>query len=438
MVPKGWERGDLQSYISIKHGFAFKSEFFSESGDYVLLTPGSFYESGGFRDQGAKTKYYDGEVPDGYLLSKGDMLIAMTEQAEGLLGSSLFVPEDGRYLHNQRLGLVQVKNSEKIYLDFLYLFFNSPNIRKQITEQSTGTKVKHTSPDRLCSVVGLIPSLPEQKKIAKILSVWDKAITTTEQLLANSQQQKKALMQKLFTGKVRFFKKGANKLEVRKGYSKSRLGPLPSDWAVETIKKHLWFQEGPGVRNFQFTESGVKLFNGTNIQFNNITLSNTTTHISEEEAFGAYKHFLVDAGDLLIACSGISVDRFDEKIAFVGEEHLPLCMNTSTMRFKSIDSNVVDIRYFQYFMQSNLFKNQIRRQATGSAQLNFGPSHVAKCFVVLPSFQEQQKIASLLSLFDFEIRAIQKKLDLLKDEKAALMQQLLTGKRRVKIEGTMQ
>ena len=102
-------------------------------------------------------------------------------------------------------------------------------------------------------------------------------------------------------------------------------------------------------------------------------------NISEEEAFGAYKYFLIDTGDLLIACLGISVDRFDEKIAFVGEEHLPLYMNTSTMRFKTIDENVIDIKYFQYFIRLNLFKNQIRRPATGSAQLNFGPSHVASC-----------------------------------------------------------
>lgn len=191
MVPNGWEKSDLTHLITIKHGFAFKSEFYSDKGQYVLLTPGSFYETGGFRDQGSKTKYYIGDIPDGYILSQGDMLLAMTEQAEGLLGSALFVPENNRYLHNQRLGLVQILNQEKVCKDFLYLFFNSPSIRKQITEQSTGTKVKHTSPDRLCSVIGLIPPLKEQQKIAEIISSWDQAISATERLLENSQQQKK-------------------------------------------------------------------------------------------------------------------------------------------------------------------------------------------------------------------------------------------------------
>ncbi|RAY31435.1 restriction endonuclease subunit S, partial [Enterobacter kobei] len=203
MVPKGWKKRDLHKLITIKHGFAFKSEYFSNDGQYVLLTPGSFNESGGFRNQGPKTKFYSGPIPNGYLLSKGDLLLAMTEQAEGLLGSPLFVPEDNKYLHNQRLGLVEINCPDKICSDFLYLLFNHADSRKQITEQSTGTKVKHTSPDRLCSVIGLIPPLLEQKKIAQILSTWDKAIAVTEKLLANSQQQKKALMQQLLTGEKR-------------------------------------------------------------------------------------------------------------------------------------------------------------------------------------------------------------------------------------------
>jgi type I restriction enzyme S subunit len=82
---------------------------------------------------------------------------------------------------------------------------------------------------------------------------------------------------------------------------------------------------------------------------------------------------------------------------------------------------------------SSLFKDQIRRQITGSAQLNFGPSHVSNCFIVLPTFEEQQKIASTLTVADKEIDILERQLRDLKQEKKALMQQLLTGKRRVTI-----
>ena len=79
---KGWVEKPLSELCDIKHGFAFKSEFFTSEGDYVLLTPGNFYESGGYRDRGEKQKYYTGEIPRDYVLSEGDLLVAMTEQRQ--------------------------------------------------------------------------------------------------------------------------------------------------------------------------------------------------------------------------------------------------------------------------------------------------------------------------------------------------------------------
>jgi len=64
---EGWEEKKLRNICNIKHGFAFKSEFFVGNSNYVVLTPGSFYETGGFRDQGKKTKYYRGDIPEGYI-----------------------------------------------------------------------------------------------------------------------------------------------------------------------------------------------------------------------------------------------------------------------------------------------------------------------------------------------------------------------------------
>lgn len=338
------------------------------------------------------------------------------------------------YNMNQAIVFFRLDKTQ-IDVNYFIAYLSSFVAQEWLSARSKKTSGQQNLTIETCKLLPVpLPPLPEQQKIAQILSIWDKAITTTEQLLFNSQQQKKALMQQLLTGKKRFYSNGNYFYSVREGFARSKLGTLPSDWKVELIKKHLWYQEGPGVRNHQFTEQGVKLFNGTNIQFNKIDLSNTTTHISEEECIGAYKHFLVDDGDLLIACSGISVDRFDEKIAFASSAHLPLCMNTSTMRFKPL-SGGVDITYFHYFMQSLVFKNQIRRQATGSAQLNFGPSHIGKCFVVIPSMEEQQKISTVLTTADREIELLQTQLEALKQEKKALMQQLLTGKRRVKMTG---
>ena len=175
---------------------------------------------------------------------------------------------------------------------------------------------------------------------------------------------------------------------------------IPPNWKVTKIPKVLFFQEGPGVRKWQFHDAGVKLVNVGNINNGQISLNTTKIHISEDEAYNKYSHFLIDEGDLLIACSGIVVSNFYNKIAFAEKEHLPLCLNTSTMRFKALDEKVINLNYFRYFLQTNNFTSQLQQLITGSAQLNFGPSHIKKIDILLPPLSEQQKIASILDAAD--------------------------------------
>lgn len=94
-----WLDKQLGEFFRIKHGYAFKSLYFASSGQYIVLTPGNFYDEGGFKNKGDKEKYYVGKVPSGFVLKKGDLIVAMTEQAEGLLGSSAIVPKNNLYLH---------------------------------------------------------------------------------------------------------------------------------------------------------------------------------------------------------------------------------------------------------------------------------------------------------------------------------------------------
>lgn len=175
---------------------------------------------------------------------------------------------------------------------------------------------------------------------------------------------------------------------------------VPVGWNVVLIPEVLYFQEGPGVRKWQFTDEGVKLLNVGNINNREIDLSTTKVHISEEEANGKYSHFLIDEGDLLIACSGIVVSNFPNKVAFVKKENLPLCLNTSTMRFKSLNEEVIDLNYFRYYLQTNYFTKQLQKLITGSAQLNFGPSHIKKIELLLPPLETQKKIAAILDKAD--------------------------------------
>ncbi|MFN6942034.1 MAG: hypothetical protein ACK4OG_08545, partial [Parvibaculum sp.] len=105
-MPSGWTKIHLRDVLNIKHGFAFRGEYIGNTGQNVLVTPGNFYEEGGFKRNGDKQKRYSGPVPTDYILPARSLVVAMTEQAEGLLGSAALIPGDEVYLHNQRIGLI--------------------------------------------------------------------------------------------------------------------------------------------------------------------------------------------------------------------------------------------------------------------------------------------------------------------------------------------
>ena len=177
------------------------------------------------------------------------------------------------------------------------------------------------------------------------------------------------------------------------------------------IQDVLFFQEGPGVRNTQYATEGVKLLNVANLVDGKVDLSTSDRYISEEEAYGKYKHFLCNEGDFVIASSGIKVEYIDKKMGFIDKSMLPLCMNTSTIRFRVLDENQLRIRYFMYYLKSQHFKGQLFRYITGSAQLNYGPSHLKKMVMPLIDLVKQDEIIACMDKIQSIIEMRQQELD---------------------------
>ena len=203
----GWEEKKLGSLIEIKHGFAFKSEFFSDKGEFVLLTPGNFFESGGYRDRGDKQKYYVGEIPEGFILNENDLLVAMTEQAPGLLGSPLIVPSSNRFLHNQRLGLIKTKEGINLLTEFLFYIFNTKHFRNAVYQSGTGVKVRHTSPSKIMAVkVNVNLSDCVQRDVINKLNTLSANTNSIKIIyrakLETLEELKKSLLQKAFSGEL--------------------------------------------------------------------------------------------------------------------------------------------------------------------------------------------------------------------------------------------
>ena len=181
-------RMKLGEILSVKHGWAFKGEYFAEDGEQSILTPGNFFEKGGFKPNNGKERYYTGTYPKEYLCHKGDLIVAMTQQAEGLLGSTALVPENNKYLHNQRIGLITC-DEKRLNKLFAYYLFMTKSVREQLERSSSGTKVKHTSPEKIYDVEVEIPDVISQQKIANLLWAIDEKIANNNAINDNLEQQ---------------------------------------------------------------------------------------------------------------------------------------------------------------------------------------------------------------------------------------------------------
>ena len=229
----------LSDYIKIKHGFAFKGEYFSaQPTPDILVTPGNFAIGGGFKSD--KFKYYKGSVPEDYILKENDLVVTMTDLSvdADTLGYSALIPRDdkNRFLHNQRVGLVQ-KKKEGIDFGYLYYLMHTRPYQKYVVTTASGSTVKHTSPDRIASYEYEFPPLPTQKKIAEILSAYDAKIENNNKIIKNLEATAQTIFNEWFIN----FRFPRSTSSGQAGYEKtkmieSEMGEIPKGWNVGKIE----------------------------------------------------------------------------------------------------------------------------------------------------------------------------------------------------------
>lgn len=244
-----WESVRLGDLVGIKHGWPFKSKMFSEqlTNRPIVVAVGNFQYTGGFRFDSTVVKEYLGEYPAEYDLSPCDVLLVMTCQTSGgeILGIPARIPNDGRrYLHNQRLGKVVVKQTRGVWLEYLYWLFLSKEFNTELVASASGTKIVHTAPSRIEAFRFNLPPLPEQRAIAHILGTLDDKIEVNRRMSATLEEMARALFKSWFVD----FDPVRAKMERRDtGLPKeiadlfpsrlvdSELGEIPEGWEVKAI-----------------------------------------------------------------------------------------------------------------------------------------------------------------------------------------------------------
>ena len=268
----------LRGKIHVKHGFPFKGEHFTSSGPYVVLTPGNFHEQGGFKRNAGKDKYYAESFPEEYLLNQGDVVVAMTEQTDGLLGSMALIPESGRFLHNQRLGLVTSLTSD-VDVRFLYHLFKTKSVREQIRRSASGSKVKHTSPERIYDLQVQLPPPKAQVAITNLLTVLDDKIELNNRINVELEGMAKLLYDYWFVqfdfpmtaaqatalGKPHLTGHPYRASGGKMIYNETLKRDIPEGWGVTTLSKfaNITMGQSPPGESYNQEGSGLVFFQGS-------------------------------------------------------------------------------------------------------------------------------------------------------------------------------
>ncbi|TNZ67737.1 type I restriction endonuclease subunit S [Vibrio parahaemolyticus] len=296
-----------------------------------------------------------------------------------------------------------LESSEICDAQWFFNYFKHRDITNFLSRQGAGRfKLNKATLEKLPM---LVPPLPEQRKIAKILSTWDKAISTTEKLIETSKQQKKALMQQLLTGKKRLVNHETGKA-------------FDGDWNSQPISSLITESRIAGTNGELARKLTVKLYGRGVTQKEEKRLGSSSTKYYKRKS----GQFIYSKLDFLNGAFGIIPEHLD------GFE--------STLDLPAFDfSEAVEPNWFIEFVSRDDFYTSNLGLANGGRKARrVNPKDLLQIKVQVPSLEEQQKIASVLTAADKETKVLEAKLAHFKQEKKALMQQLLTGKRRVKVE----
>lgn len=300
----------------------------------------------------------------------------------------------------------------EVDIDYLQHYMLGPQFNRVAIAMSMRTGMPKINRSDLNSLSLILPPKPEQRKIAKVLSTWDKAISTTEKLIEASKQQKKALMQQLLTGKKRLVNPETGKA-------------FEGEWSYKTIN-----EVATRIQKKSDGEAHPIL-----------TISSLSGFVTQEDRYSRYmagesvkNYILLKRGEFAynkgnsktyqFGCI-FDLESFDTGLV----PHVYVCFKLNTG---------LNHRYFKYLFEADYLKPQlgalVNTGVRNNGLLNIKPTEFMNTKVPVPCFGEQERIADVLHASSENLKILNAKLAHFKQEKKALMQQLLTGKRRVKVD----
>ena len=357
-----------------------------------------------------------------FTLRAGDTIITKDSETADDIAVAAYVPED---LSGVVCGyhLSMVRPLPHISGAFVTRLFGSVYAKSRFATLANGLTRVGLGQYELDNVLLPFPPHDEQTQIASFL---DRETSKIDGLVGEQRRLMELLKEKRQAVISHAVTKGLNSHAPLKPSGIEWLGDVPKAWTVTKLGRAAFMQEGPGLRNWQFTDDGTRVICVTNITENGIDFSRLEKFISTDEYNSSYRHFTVQTGDVLLSSSGNS---WGKVAIYEGDEEVML--NTSTMRLNESEGRPLIRDFLAMVLQSITVREQLGLAMTGSCQPNFGPTHLSCVMVAVPSRQEQSEIVAFVARATAKLDTLtaeaERGIELLQERRTALISAAVTG-----------
>lgn len=379
--------------------------------------PSSLLKPFGFKVFGANG--YIG-FNDTFNVNRQTVLISCRGEYSGTIN---IVPEKTFVTNNSIL--VNLKSED---VDTKFIYYKLQTINKALIV--SGSAQPQVTIIDLKRVTLQLPNQPEQQQIAKILSTADAVIEKTQAAIAKYKAIKQGMLQDLFTRGIDL---NTNKLRPRyedapELYKESKLGWIPREWNEKIFGEEVDLIHGHQFRDYDFTEFGIPVVKIGQVKPENVDLSSCSfvAYGREDE----FQNEIIRNGDVLMALTGATLG----KACLVKGLNGVVLQNYRVGRFEPIiKENDIDKEFLYYLLIAGDLLTQIFNKVNTGAQGNIGKADFEKASFKKPPFDEQQKIAERLKAIDNKLQTEQTYLQKMQSLKKGLMDDLLSGKKQVKV-----
>ncbi|ABK89192.1 restriction endonuclease subunit S [Francisella tularensis subsp. novicida] len=401
-LPKGWRECKLGDFISVKHGYAFKGKnITTEANENILVTPGNFNIGGGFKKD--KFKYFNDDYPSEYILNESDIIVTMTDLSKesDTLGYSAKVPKsikNEKYLHNQRIGLVQFIN-QLCNKEYIYWLLRTREYQNYIVGSASGTSIMHTSPSRICDYVFLCPPLAEQKAIAEVLSSLDDKIDLLHKQNQTLEDMAQTLFREWFIEKA---DEGWEEMPLSE-VADIKIGRTPPR------KEKQWFSNDP---------KDVKWISIKDMGQEGVFINGTSEYLTQE-AVEKFKIPIIVKNTVILSFK-MTLGR----VKITGENMLS---NEAIAHFNITNDKLYN-EYLYLFLKTYPYQTL---GSTSSIVTSINSAMIKNILIILPDFKVKKSFKEVISPMFEKIQNNQKQIKTLEQTRDTLLPKLMSGQVRV-------